>query len=1461
MSMEAEGKHASILPLSMLILAFGLGGIYLYDQPYSIVRPSDATAPIYSRSAIENVDARLWEDPFEAVARADSTSPCTDWNFVDASVTANASASIEPAEAQDPLEFLSFQATASRQLIQLAYEVRRRSEPTRSDIERALVPPRVVLMPVLVPGEPYFEQSETRRRLRYAVLSGLANRGYVPESSAHIGVIDVCWDSSGRLDPGTGRPTPLPYEWLIRDSVRPAVPGGPAAVLVLWLNESELIGDPWGRLLDLLGHLIGYRLPTEDAPSLSVGDELPGRYSFRLIGPANSDILGNMTSATRATSVEPEMSPPAAGGQVPSGGGEEAANLPHIDLGSSSAYTSFLVFVTTMYLDDPTQMFGENAERTDQLQVAWSTVVADVMKNLAADPRDAGYELVEPIAAALEQAGSHVRDSDPFWYETVARLWLDTVNENRPEKRHPLDDLAESLCRELAPDESCTLEPESSTVALAGSNCNSVTTLVSRLRCHLGWTSPKFKARFSLTEWTGELAQDLRRLALTDEERLSIAPAAVPGRVNRWIIANQPELVGSLNPAGDVLSSLFIYNNRATAPASLLLGGFVRKGDVGYWRSLVQQELVRAAHNLPEDAPVDLDRGPHFVPVIHHDDELVPLLVEELERRGLDICSESGKDHLALIGEWDTLYGRALPLTVEAELVRCREETSRQQWTEDTGHPPEASPIFASIDDAIVALMRGQVARPDRVSQFQYLRGLDGVAASAAKTESADGGGSNRGVEASEGGSGSSFSRWLPWGSAHLLERARGNRQFDYMRRLADQLSLYGEELRDGGGELRAIGVVGTDAYDKLLVLQALRTRFPRTLFFTTDLDARMVHPADHRWNRNMIIASSFDLRLHPDLQGNIPPFRDSYQTATFLAVRAAMDAELLEAPAMAPEIEPDGMSEDRVREASYARHWMAARRAAIERASLAIPIDGKVEAFESPGPRLFEVGRNGPYQITVEPEPSDGRRLHPPRRTSRPTRATLVQIALVSGVGFCLLIPMMPNLRRFTLDRWQATDPRDRFAVNLFTGLVLITLVAYGWMIYQVTGDSAAEPFEMLEGISIWPTEAVRLATTLLSLFFIGLGHAKLRRDEDALSRVYGLPAGRRADWAGCWRRWREARWQDRRDRARRWLRGFGAAEPRGFWTLLRHALSWPRSTRADWWRARLDVSINAWRCATGGFGQIPGGGEPADGRTVDGGDVWDRYRYLGRWEHRATRFVPITLLYFLLGYLLIQLFGEPHVPHRGALSLIADRVILYSCVLLSVALTFFVVDATRLCERFIEALAERPTEWPEGVVDGVVERRHIDRRDVGDVIDLELIADRTEVVGSLILYPFVVLFLMIVSRASFFDNWDWPVGLLLILGMSSAYALACAVVLRRAAEKARQKTIEHLRANLYEAIGDGETARAEQIRLLIDEAREMHRGAFSHWTRHPVVKAVLLPFSGVGVLALIELLAVVGR
>lgn len=120
-------------------------------------------------------------------------------------------------------------------------------------------------------------------------------------------------------------------------------------------------------------------------------------------------------------------------------------------------------------------------------------------------------------------------------------------------------------------------------------------------------------------------------------------------------------------------------------------------------------------------------------------------------------------------------------------------------------------------------------------------------------------------------------------------ERADGRHQFDYLRRLAENLKQQNEPSEGHQGDIKAIGILGSDVYDKLLVLQALRSQFPQAQFFTTDVDARLLHPQEFKWARNIVVASSFGLRLRDELQGDIPPFRDTYQTSLFFSTLLAV--------------------------------------------------------------------------------------------------------------------------------------------------------------------------------------------------------------------------------------------------------------------------------------------------------------------------------------------------------------------------------------------------------------------------------------------------------------------------------------------------------------------------------------------------------------------------------------------
>ena len=132
-----------------------------------------------------------------------------------------------------------------------------------------------------------------------------------------------------------------------------------------------------------------------------------------------------------------------------------------------------------------------------------------------------------------------------------------------------------------------------------------------------------------------------------------------------------------------------------------------------------------------------------------------------------------------------------------------------------------------------------------------------------------------------------------------------------------------------------------------------------------------------------------------------------------------------------------------------------------------------------------------------------------------------------------------------------------------------------------------------------------------------------------------------------------------------------------------------------------------------------------------------------------------------------------------------------------------------------------------------------------------------RSAAVGQLILYPFFVLFLMLVARNDFFDRWDWPPSLLLFFGVSSAYAAYVVWALRRSAENAREALLKKLQLKLLAALGRPQDGLGQQLQLLIQQVESCQEGAFAPITQQPVIKALLMPFGGAGVLGLLNYLA----
>jgi hypothetical protein len=186
--------------------------------------------------------------------------------------------------------------------------------------------------------------------------------------------------------------------------------------------------------------------------------------------------------------------------------------------------------------------------------------------------------------------------------------------------------------------------------------------------------------------------------------------------------------------------------------------------------------------------------GLHFSRTIATDDVVLRELIKELELRRISFpgkeedASVSKSNRLVILSEWDTPYGRSLSTTFAAE--------ASHQGVAEIIEKPENWPFW--------------------ILHYRYLRGIDGQL---------------------PGEPGKDNSREQPQKNqigqeAVAVEATEGLNQSDYLRRLARQLKETNAALQKHGGPVRAIGLLGSDVYDKLMILRALRPEFPEALFF-----------------------------------------------------------------------------------------------------------------------------------------------------------------------------------------------------------------------------------------------------------------------------------------------------------------------------------------------------------------------------------------------------------------------------------------------------------------------------------------------------------------------------------------------------------------------------------------------------------------------------------------------------
>ncbi|MEM1058375.1 MAG: hypothetical protein AAGK14_03935 [Verrucomicrobiota bacterium] len=416
------------------------------------------------------------------------------------------------------------------------------------------------------------------------------------------------------------------------------------------------------------------------------------------------------------------------------------------------------------------------------------------------------------------------------------------------------------------------------------------------------------------------------------------------------------------------------------------------------------------------------ERWLRVVRTVGHDSTLIRGLVEELQRRGLN-----QDDGIVLICERDSAYGR-----------NFSQEFNRQ-WDEAMGG--------TNSDE------ESKHAKEGLIQTVHFLSGIDS--------------GLERKPDASSdtstisGDPLESFYRKLSLRGGFL--NAQGPSQFDYVERLAQDLEKNFKAAkrlkRKGENEkfsLSAIGIVSTDVYDKMALLQVLKPQFAGQIFFTTDLDADLYTGGQSKFSRNLVVSTSYGLaesefpdHLRWDSE-NLPiSYRENYQVAIQRAVRAAL------------------------------LNYGAGE-------SLAEDEGGLVPQVAT----LFEIGSSRAVELATSLETGDANSnqlVSDPKkdwivRNYRVAKPVLVIIGVLLGIVM-MSLPMILKIKA----RWYGY-------FSLLAFLFVCTLFFLQMRLSLEPGSHWGNLNDLIEGVSLWPSIGILVFGFMLGLWFVSHGIYPMR-------------------------------------------------------------------------------------------------------------------------------------------------------------------------------------------------------------------------------------------------------------------------------------------------------------------------------------------------------------------------------
>jgi hypothetical protein len=920
--------------------------------------------------------------------------------------------------------------------------------------------------------------------------------------------------------------------------------------------------------------------------------------------------------------------------------------------------------------------------------------------------------------------------------------------------------------------------------------------------------------------------------------------------------------------------------------------------------------------------------GITFHRAIGTDDELQDALRWELFLRNAWPKPKT-QEKIVLVTEMDTSYGRAWTHAGRPFQSKCAGKEpcpeDRMDLTVETGW---RGPVDVKLP---------QLLNSDQLLVFSYLRGIDGRTFHASSKK--------EGSDKDKGREGASSGRLVV---PSATEPQTGSAQLDYLRRLERELTS-----REDSQSIKAIGIIGTDVYDKLLILRALRPHFPNAVFFTTDLDVELWHPDEMAWTRNLVVASHYGLTLNSDglkppaksNTGHTPPadcdseatdtaktspstvnhptpFRDSYQTALFYAVSQAVATKASNFPKTAT------------------GSTSVAGKNPSQGSSPANNTVGYQEQEFRNGCLLFEIGTSGPFQLANINAPPD---RHPPTSHSRLSLFRTVGVIFV----FLLLlaVPYWAGIR-FIVDfvelfkrawnppdgplaqignlikhAWNGFSRRSRLIHSLwhwFSAVIFVS-VCGAILIQYVSWLATLVILTVLVALIAFAVAIVGAHPTVrwdvYFFAFAGVSVAILLVVRSPREPGDTLPSWVMGSGVGLALLVGMAVFTPVRDRGKAFGKQLNAALHANI--LGRRSRRTPQLREAirdadkvtPYWIIVVATVVGLAAVALMIIDQFMVAGEPF---TAAGVSMWPvtlarAFLFLAacifivtciaslaknaaklKWEclgplaasamlppvwrkFFGRRFLkapthpamPMVWAFFFGSMLFFSLTSYPSNPSRGPICFMTSQAVML-CTVISMALLSFVVyeavQSVRACVKRLRGLLEKENPvCPDSMLAGQAAKWHVSllgdlRPAIEGLTIVGLLAERTRIVGRLLLLPAWIVLGTALIRLSWLDNLGVSWQLLLVLSVLVVFPLVFYARLRLEVHRVREQVNDKLQRLKSALTGEDKAKELRQLAILNDAINAESRGAFAPLARDPIFQALSIPFGGAGGVMLIQ-------